>query len=52
VSGISFKGISLRNNGRRVLTLADLHSLDGITNQQEPEAGIELHLTGNIERYS
>ncbi|MBU3018236.1 copper resistance system multicopper oxidase [Paraglaciecola agarilytica] len=45
-------GIGLRNNGRRVLTLADLHSLDGITNQQEPEAEIELHLTGNMERYS
>jgi len=45
-------GIGLRNNGRRVLTLADLHSLNGITNQQEPEAEIELHLTGNMERYS
>jgi CopA family copper-resistance protein len=45
-------GIGLRNNGRRVLTLADLHSLDGITNQQAPEAEIELHLTGNMERYS
>ena len=45
-------GIGLRNNGRRVLTLADLHSLDGIVSQQEPEAEIELHLTGNMERYS
>tara|TARA_R110001592_G_scaffold198560_1_gene446853 strand:+ start:159 stop:1964 length:1806 start_codon:yes stop_codon:yes gene_type:complete len=45
-------GIGLRNNGRRVLTLADLHSLDGIISQQEPEAEIELHLTGNMERYS
>ncbi len=45
-------GIGLRNNGRRVLTLADLHSLDGIANHQEPEAEIELHLTGNMERYS
>ena len=45
-------GIGLRKNGRRVLTLADLHSLKGITNQQEPEAEIELHLTGNMERYS
>lgn len=45
-------GIGLRKNGRRVLTLADLHSLDGITNQQEAEAEIELHLTGNMERYS
>ena len=45
-------GIGLRKNGRRVLTLADLHSLEGITNQKEPEAEIELHLTGNMERYS
>ena len=45
-------GIGLRKNGRRVLTLADLHSLEGITNQREPEAEIELHLTGNMERYS
>ncbi|MBA6391535.1 copper resistance system multicopper oxidase [Colwellia sp. BRX10-3] len=45
-------GIGLRKNGRRVLTLADLHSLDGIANHQEPEAEIELHLTGNMERYS
>tara|TARA_R110001583_G_scaffold11285_2_gene51358 strand:+ start:32120 stop:33940 length:1821 start_codon:yes stop_codon:yes gene_type:complete len=45
-------GIGLRNNGRRVLTISDLHSLEGIINQQEPEAEIELHLTGNMERYS
>ncbi|MDX2370684.1 MAG: copper resistance system multicopper oxidase [Colwellia sp.] len=45
-------GIGLRNNGRRVLTLADLHSLDGIANHQGPETEIELHLTGNMERYS
>jgi len=45
-------GIGLRNNGRRVLTLADLRSLNGIVDHQEPEAEIELHLTGNMERYS
>ena len=45
-------GIGLRKNGRRVLTLADLHSIDGITDHREPEAEIELHLTGNMERYS
>jgi CopA family copper-resistance protein len=45
-------GIGLRNNGRRVLTLADLRSLDGIVDHQAPEAEIELHLTGNMERYS
>ncbi|MCW8870732.1 MAG: copper resistance system multicopper oxidase [Proteobacteria bacterium] len=45
-------GIGLRNNGRKVLTLADLHSVDGLIQQQVPEAEIELHLTGNMERYS
>ncbi|MBA6415602.1 copper resistance system multicopper oxidase [Colwellia sp. 6M3] len=51
-SNLDDPGIGLRNNGRRVLTLADLHSLDGVTTQQEPDAEIELHLTGNMERYS
>jgi FtsP/CotA-like multicopper oxidase with cupredoxin domain len=45
-------GIGLRNNGRRVLTLADLRSLDGIMDERAPEREIELHLTGNMERYS
>ncbi|MFQ3171807.1 MAG: CopA family copper-resistance protein [Oleispira sp.] len=46
-------GIGLRNNGRRVLTLADLHSRDGILDDQRiPTREIELHLTGNMERYS
>jgi len=46
-------GIGLRNNGRRVLTYADLHSLSGvITDNRPPEREIELHLTGNMERYS
>jgi CopA family copper-resistance protein len=45
-------GIGLRNNGRKVLTLADLQSVDGIVNQKSPNAEIELHLTGNMERYS
>jgi CopA family copper-resistance protein len=45
-------GIGLRNTGRRALTLADLRSLDGVMEQGGPEAEIELHLTGNMERYS
>merc|ERR1711974_443734 len=45
-------GIGLRNTGRRALTLADLHSLDGIIESGGPEAEIELHLTGNMERYT
>ena len=45
-------GIGLRNNGRRVLTLSDLRSLEGILDNRAPEREIELHLTGNMERYS
>jgi CopA family copper-resistance protein len=45
-------GIGLRNNGRRVLTLADLRSVDGVIDKRLPKREIELHLTGNMERYS
>ena len=46
-------GIGLRNNGRRVLTLADLRSRDGVLDDRRPPGReIELHLTGNMERYS
>lgn len=45
-------GINLRNNGRRVLTYADLHSIASIkAEQREPTREIEMHLTGNMERY-
>jgi len=44
-------GVGLRNNGRRVLTYTDLHSVDGILPSQEPERTLEIHLTGNMERY-
>lgn len=45
-------GIGLRNNGRRVLTLADLHGMDAFTDRRDPGRDIELHLTGNMERYT
>jgi CopA family copper-resistance protein len=45
-------GIGLRNNGRRVLTYADLHTLGGPLDARGAEREIELHLTGNMERYS
>lgn len=45
-------GIGLRNNGRRVLTLADLHTIGGAMDPRMPEREIELHLTGNMERYT
>ena len=44
-------GIGLRNNGRRVLTYADLKSLPGILSSRVAELDVELHLTGNMERY-
>ncbi len=45
-------GIGLRNNGRRVLTYADLHTIGGPIDDRGAEREIELHLTGNMERYS
>jgi CopA family copper-resistance protein len=45
-------GVGLRNTAHRVLTLADLRSLGGPFDNREPEREIELHLTGNMERYS
>ncbi|CAM5566461.1 copper resistance system multicopper oxidase [Eoetvoesiella caeni] len=45
-------GIGLRNNGRRVLTLADLHTIGGPIDPRGAEREIELHLTGNMERYT
>lgn len=45
-------GVGLRNNGRRVLTLNDLRSLEPIEESTIPAREIELHLTGNMERYS
>jgi CopA family copper-resistance protein len=44
-------GIGLRDNGRRVLTYADLHTIGGPENTREPGREIELHLTGNMERF-
>ncbi|MEO5558399.1 MAG: copper resistance system multicopper oxidase [Dokdonella sp.] len=44
-------GIGLRNNGRRVLTYADLHTIGGPIDTREPGREIELHLTGNMERF-
>lgn len=44
-------GINLRNNGRRVLTYADLHTVGGSIDPRPPTRDIELHLTGNMERF-
>jgi FtsP/CotA-like multicopper oxidase with cupredoxin domain len=45
-------GIGLRNNGRRVLTYADLHTIGGPLDPRDAGREIELHLTGNMERYT
>ena len=44
-------GIGLRNNGRRVLTYADLFRLGPTDDPREPQREINLHLTGNMSRY-
>ncbi|GAA0689885.1 copper resistance system multicopper oxidase [Marinobacterium maritimum] len=44
-------GVGLRNNGRKVLTYADLRSLYPTPDSREPGREIELHLTGNMSRY-
>jgi CopA family copper-resistance protein len=44
-------GVGLRDNGRRVLAYADLHSLFADPDGREPDRTIELHLTGHMERF-
>jgi CopA family copper-resistance protein len=44
-------GIGLRDNGRRVLTYADLSTLGGPIDERVAAREIELHLTGHMERY-
>ncbi|KAB7772673.1 MULTISPECIES: copper resistance system multicopper oxidase [Xanthomonas] len=45
-------GIGLRDNGRRVLSYADLHSLFEDPDGREPGREIQLHLTGNMEKFA
>ncbi len=45
-------GIGLRNNGRRVLTYADLTSVFDDPDGREPTRTIELHLTGHMKRFA
>ena len=45
-------GIGLRDNGRRVLTYADLKSVFDDPDGREPGRTIELHLTGHMERFA
>ncbi|AGG88440.1 copper resistance system multicopper oxidase [Rhodanobacter denitrificans] len=50
-SNLDDPGIGLRDNGRRALTYADLHTVGGPLDAREPGREIELHLTGNMERF-
>lgn len=45
-------GVGLRHTGRRALTLADQHTIGGPLDPRGPGREVELHLTGNMERYS
>ena len=45
-------GIGLRENGRRVLTYADLKSTFEDPDGRDPSRTIELHLTGHMEKFS
>ncbi|NER36382.1 MAG: copper resistance system multicopper oxidase [Oscillatoria sp. SIO1A7] len=44
-------GIGLENTGTRVLVYTDLRSIAPGYDQRKPERELELHLTGNMERY-
>ncbi|WP_085597516.1 MULTISPECIES: copper resistance system multicopper oxidase [unclassified Pseudomonas] len=45
-------GLGLRDNGRRVLTYADLRSIFEDPDGREPSRTIELHLTGHMEKFA
>jgi CopA family copper-resistance protein len=46
-----FPGIGLDNLGHRVLTYRDLVSLDRRADTRAPTRNVEIHLTGNMERF-
>ncbi|MFT5657432.1 MAG: CopA family copper-resistance protein [Gammaproteobacteria bacterium] len=48
---LSDPGVGLRNNGRKVLTYADLRNLHTTRNDRDPDRELVLHLTGNMGRY-
>ncbi len=50
-SRLADPGIGLRDNGRRVLTYADLTSAFPDPDGRAPARTIELHLTGHMERF-
>ncbi|MEA5533000.1 copper resistance system multicopper oxidase [Crocosphaera sp. XPORK-15E] len=50
-SRLNEPGIGLENTGTRVLTYSDLRNISPGYDQRKPDREIELHLTGNMERY-
>ena len=48
---LSDPGVGLENTGTKVLVYSDLRSLSPHADQRAPERELELHLTGNMERY-
>ena len=52
MSRLDDPGIGLRNNGRKVLTYADLKSAFDDTDGRDPGRTIELHLTGHMQRFA
>ncbi|WP_439889157.1 copper resistance system multicopper oxidase [Pseudomonas sp. MBLB4123] len=51
-SKLADPGMGLRDNGRRVLTYADLKSTFPDPDGREPSRTIELHLTGHMEKFA
>lgn len=49
--GVGLRDLDAGNNGRKVLTYADLAHRDMTPDMRDPEREVELHLTGNMERY-
>ena len=44
-------GVGLRDNGRRALTYADLHTIGGPLDSRESGREVVLHLTGHMARF-
>jgi CopA family copper-resistance protein len=51
VAKLDDPGIGLRDNGRKVLTYADLKSTFPDPDGREPSRTIQLHLTGHMEKF-
>jgi FtsP/CotA-like multicopper oxidase with cupredoxin domain len=51
-SKLSDPGLGLRDNGRKVLTYADLKSTFSDPDGRDPSREIELHLTGHMEKFA